>query len=48
MLRERLGFVPEVRDAELFESLPTTGVIGAERAREKLDFETRIHWRDFC
>jgi len=47
MLHERLGFVPEVRDPGLFARLPTAGVIGAEHAREKLGFTTRIARDDF-
>jgi UDP-glucose 4-epimerase len=42
----RYGYVPELRDSELYKSNPTAGVFGISRARTKLGYEPNYTWRD--
>jgi UDP-glucose 4-epimerase len=45
LVRERYGFLPEVRRPELYERLPTASVLDGSRAREVLGFEPSWDWR---
>jgi nucleoside-diphosphate-sugar epimerase len=45
LLRERYGFLPEIRRPELYERLPTASVLDGSRAREVLGFEPSKDWR---
>jgi UDP-glucose 4-epimerase len=45
LVRERYGFLPEIRRPELYESLPTASVLDGSRAREVLGFEPSRNWR---
>lgn len=47
MLKERFGRLPEVREPELYQALPTAGVFDINHAREKLGYEPDYSWRDF-
>ena len=45
LVRERYGFLPEIRRPELYERLPTASVLDGSRAREVLGFEPTRDWR---
>jgi nucleoside-diphosphate-sugar epimerase len=45
LVRERYGFLPEIRRPELYERLPTASVLDGSRAREVLGFEPSRDWR---
>lgn len=45
LVRERYGFLPEIRHPELYERLPTASVLDGSRAREVLGFEPSRNWR---
>jgi UDP-glucose 4-epimerase len=45
LVRERYGFLPEIRRPELYERLPTASVLDGSRAREVLGFEPSQDWR---
>ena len=46
MMKERFGFVPEVRRPELYRDNPTAGVFDITHAREKLGYKPQYTWRD--
>jgi nucleoside-diphosphate-sugar epimerase len=46
LVRERYGFLPEIRRPELYERQPTASVLDGSRAREVLGFEPARGWRD--
>jgi UDP-glucose 4-epimerase len=45
LVRERYGFLPEVRRPELYERLPTASVLDGSKAREVLGFAPSLDWR---
>ena len=45
LMRERYGFLPEIRRPEIYERLPTASVLDGSRAREVLGFEPTKDWR---
>lgn len=45
LVRERYGFLPEIRRPELYERRPTASVLDGSRAREVLGFEPSRDWR---
>jgi nucleoside-diphosphate-sugar epimerase len=45
LVRERYGFLPEIRKPEVYRRLPTASVLDGSRAREVLGFEPAIDWR---
>jgi len=45
LIRERYGFLPEIRRPELYERRPFASVLDGSRAREILGFEPSGHWR---
>ena len=45
LVRERYGFLPEIRRPEIYERLPTASVLDGSRAREVLGFEPTRDWR---
>jgi len=45
LVRERYGFLPEIRRPELYERLPTASVLDGSRARDVLGFEPSRDWR---
>jgi nucleoside-diphosphate-sugar epimerase len=45
LIRERYGFLPEIRRPELYRRLPTASVLDGSRAREVLGFEPSRGWR---
>jgi UDP-glucose 4-epimerase len=45
VVRERYGFLPEIRRPEIYERLPTASVLDGSRAREVLGFEPSRDWR---
>jgi UDP-glucose 4-epimerase len=45
LVRERYGFLPEIRRPEVYERLPTASVLDGSRAREVLGFEPIRGWR---
>ncbi|MGH6922084.1 MAG: NAD-dependent epimerase/dehydratase family protein [Geminicoccaceae bacterium] len=45
LVRERYGFLPEIRRPELYERLPTASVLDGSRAREVLGFAPSRDWR---
>jgi UDP-glucose 4-epimerase len=46
LVRERYGFLPEIRRPEVYERLPTASVLDGTKAREVLGFEPRRSWRE--
>jgi nucleoside-diphosphate-sugar epimerase len=46
MMKERFGFVPQVRRPELYRDNPTAGVFDITHAREKLGYNPQYTWRD--
>jgi nucleoside-diphosphate-sugar epimerase len=45
LVRERYGFLPEIRRPEVYRRLPTASVLDGSRAREVLGFEPSRDWR---
>jgi UDP-glucose 4-epimerase len=45
LVRERYGFLPEIRRPEVYERLPTASVLDGSKAREVLGFEPSRDWR---
>jgi UDP-glucose 4-epimerase len=45
LVRERYGFLPEIRRPEVYERLPTASVLDGSLAREVLGFEPSRDWR---
>jgi len=45
LVRERYGFLPEIRRPELYERLPTASVLDGSKAREVLGFAPGRNWR---
>ena len=45
LVRERYGFLPEIRRPELYERLPTASVLDGSRARDVLGFAPTSDWR---
>jgi UDP-glucose 4-epimerase len=45
LIRERYGFLPEIRRPELYRRSPTASVLDGSRAREVLGFEPSRDWR---
>jgi UDP-glucose 4-epimerase len=46
LVRERYGFLPEIRRPEVYERLPTASVLDGSKARELLGFEPSRNWRE--
>jgi len=46
LVRERYGFLPEIRRPEVYERQPTASVLDGSRAREVLGFEPAGGWRE--
>jgi nucleoside-diphosphate-sugar epimerase len=45
LVRERYGFLPEIRRPEIYERLPTASVLDGSKAREVLGFAPSRDWR---
>jgi UDP-glucose 4-epimerase len=45
LLRERYGFLPEIRRPEVYERLPTASILDGSHAREVLGFAPMSDWR---
>jgi UDP-glucose 4-epimerase len=45
LVRERYGFLPEIRRPEVYERLPTASVLDGGKAREMLGFQPTRDWR---
>jgi UDP-glucose 4-epimerase len=45
LVRERYGFLPEIRRPDLYQRLPTASVLDGSKAREMLGFEPSRNWR---
>ena len=45
LVRERYGFLPEIRKPEVYERLPTASVLDIGHARTVLGFEPKSDWR---
>jgi UDP-glucose 4-epimerase len=48
LVRERYGFLPEIRRPEVYERLPTASVLDGSKAREVLGFEPSRNWRELA
>ncbi|HKY86911.1 MAG TPA: NAD(P)-dependent oxidoreductase [Pseudorhodoplanes sp.] len=48
LLRERYGELPPVRDVTYFERNPRGAILDGSRARDRLEFEPKINWRDLA
>jgi hypothetical protein len=48
LVRERYGFLPEIRRPEVYERLPTASVLDGSKARELLGFEPSRNWRELA
>jgi nucleoside-diphosphate-sugar epimerase len=46
LVRERYGFLPEIRRPEVYERLPTASVLDGTKARELLGFEPSGNWHE--
>lgn len=47
MLKQRLGYLPEIRRPRHYEDNPTAGVFDITHAMQALGYEPQVHWRDF-
>ena len=45
LVRERYGFLPEIRRPDVYERLPTASLLDGSKAREVLGFEPSRDWR---